>query len=81
MSERGEIEVLMPIRWTPSDRERIALGKQAFGEARRLIPDGRVLGISKLAFAETATGERALRFTFVCLAPEGTWHQRKSFAT
>jgi hypothetical protein len=82
MSERGEIEVLMPLNWTPSARERVQLAKRAFVEARRLLAPtgGRVLGISKMAFAQTPAGERALRYTFACLAPEGAWHQRQSHA-
>lgn len=83
MSERGEVEVLLPLVRIPTREENSALLHQAFKEARRLIAPtgGRILGVSKTARAKSAQGELALRVTFAAVAPEGTWHQRKSHAT
>lgn len=82
MSERGEIEVLVPLAYEPSGNEMKALTKMAFTEARRLLQPtgGHVVGLAKIARAIAPHGDMALRYTFAAVAPEQTWHQRQSFA-
>jgi hypothetical protein len=82
MSERGEIEVLFPVNHVPSRAEHVDLLRRSFVEARRLLDGaggGQVLGIAKVARAETTDGKLALRVTLAVVAPESVWHHRSSF--
>jgi hypothetical protein len=82
MSERGEIEVLLPVDHTPNRQEQATLRKMGFAEANRLAASvgGRVVGLSKVARAvEPTTGQQALRLTFAVDAPESTWYRRSFF--
>jgi hypothetical protein len=81
VSERGELEVFLPLERIPTRAENQRLLHLAFAEARRLCRQvgGRVLGLSTVARAETPDGQMALRARFAVEAPEGTFHRRKSF--
>ncbi len=76
MSERGEVEVMLPLERTPSQTEHLELMRVAFAEARKLVGTvgGRVLGVAKVARCEDLfTGHPAMRVTFAVDAPESTW--------
>lgn len=79
MSERGKLEVLVPVsRWPETRREQREVSALALAEARRLAGSvgGRLLGVSKRARAvHPVTGEGAVKVTFVVEAPESTWEQ------
>lgn len=71
MSERTEVVVEMPLARRPSSAEARQLAKQAFGEAKRLVGPGRVLGIvSRGVGIHRLTGSPALIFKFAVEAPE-----------
>lgn len=81
MSERGEVEVLLPVERPPATRrERVELSRIALAEARRLVAGvgGRVLGVSKIARAvDPSTGQLAIKVRFAVEAPESMWQRPK----
>lgn len=74
MSERGEVEVLLPVsRPLETRAEKADLLHAAFEEAFNLVKPtgGRVLGMVKIARArDPLTDELAYRVTFAVQAPE-----------
>lgn len=73
MSERGEVEVLMPLNRMPDKTETRQLAHDALIEARKLVAPtgGRVLGFVSLIRAEDPiTSQPALKFRFAVKAPE-----------
>lgn len=82
MSERTEVEVVLPLERVPSRVEHKMLLKVAFGEARHLVAPGRVLGVTSVARAVHAeTGGLAMKVRFAVEAPESIQHERRTFAT
>lgn len=81
MSERTEVEVLMPLHRMPDPLERRQLIRQAFGEANKLVHPGKVLGLVGITAAvHQQTGAPALKIRFAVHAPEAIQPQRKSHA-
>lgn len=82
MSERTEVEVLLPLERQPTPDEMKHLLAIAFGEAKRLVAPGRVLGMTKtLGSVHVETGKPALKVRFAVEAPEVIQPQRRSFPT
>lgn len=78
MSERTEVVVEMPLARRPTDEEGRALLKQAFGEAKKLVGPGRVLGIVSRGFGvHKVTSQPTLIVKFAVEAPEGLQPQRR----
>lgn len=72
MSERTEVEVLMPLNRPPANEiERRQIIRDAFASARALVKPGRVLGLTSVARCEhQLTGAPALKVRFAVEAPE-----------
>lgn len=71
MSERTEVVVEMPLERMPTPNEGRALIHQAFGEAKKLIGPGRVLGIVSRGFGvHRLTDQPTLLVKFAVEAPE-----------
>lgn len=71
MSERTNVVVELPLERRPSPQEGRELLKTAFGEAKRLVGPGRVLGITNRAVAtHRLTSQPTLIVTFAVEAPE-----------
>lgn len=71
MSERTQVVVEMPLTRMPSADEGRELFQQAFGEAKKLVGPGRVLGIVSRAFGvHRLTDQPTLVITFAVEAPE-----------
>jgi hypothetical protein len=78
MSERTEVVVELPLARMPSPEEGRDLLKQAFGEAKKLVSPGRVLGITNRAFGvHRLTDQPTLIITFAVEAPESLQPQRR----
>lgn len=78
MSERTEVVVEMPLSRRPSPEEGRDLLKQAFGEAKKLVGPGRVLGIvSRGIGVHRITGQPNLIVKFAVEAPEAIQPQRR----
>jgi hypothetical protein len=81
VSERTQIIVEMPLSRTPTNEEGRELLKQAFGEAKKLVSPGRVLGIVNRAFGvHRLTDQPTLLVTFAVDAPESVQRQRRAAA-
>lgn len=77
MSERTEVVVEMPLARRPTPDEGRALIKQAFGEAKKLVGPGRVLGITSRAFGvHRITDQPTLIVKFAVEAPESLQPKR-----
>lgn len=79
MSERGEIEVLLPVARKPTRAEHDDLVREGFAAARRLLNEnggGDVLGLVSMARAETPEGAMALRMRIAVRAPERNFTRR-----
>lgn len=71
MSERAEVMVELPLERMPSAEEGRQLIKQAFGEAKKLVGPGRVLGIVSRGFGvHRLTDQPTLLVKFAVEAPE-----------
>jgi hypothetical protein len=72
MSERQEVEVLIPLERVPTRFENRQLLHLAFAEAKRLVAPhrGKVLGLKSVARASIADGHLAMRTRFEVLVPE-----------
>ena len=82
MSERTEVEVLFPLNREPDKLEQVAMVRQAFDHAKRLVGPGRVLGLVKVIGAvHPDTGQPALRIRFAVEAPEPLQYQQRVHAT
>lgn len=83
MSERGEVEVVLPLnRWPTTRAERAEVSSLALAEARRLVAPtgGRLLAVTKRAQAvHPLTGELALKVTFAVEAPEKNFERERVF--
>lgn len=83
MSERGEVEVLLPLARKPvTALERQELLTAALDAARALVYPlgGAVLGVTKVARAvDPMTLTTAIRVTFMVEAPESAFPKRSSF--
>lgn len=78
MSERTEVVVEMPLARVPSSDEMRDLLKQAFGEAKKLVGPGRVLGmVSRASATHRLTGQPLLLVKFAVEAPESLQPQRR----
>lgn len=78
MSERGEVEVLLPLDRVPTKKEQKDLLRIAFAEARKIVKPtgGRVLGLSAIIRAENPiTSQLALKVRFAVEAPEDNFKQ------
>lgn len=82
MSERTEIEVLVPVERPPTRAEQRDLVAIAFDEARRLVAPhgGQVLGLVASARAVTVQGDLAAKFRFAALVPEKVTERPKVIA-
>lgn len=82
MSERTQVEVLLPLDRPPTQDEKRDLVAIAFDSARKLVSPhgGRVLGLSSSARAETLDGQLAWKFRFVVLVPEKVIDRPKAIA-
>lgn len=82
MSERTEVEVLLPLDRWPDRSEIVMLRRIAFDEAKRLVHPGRVLGLISVARAvNPATSDLAMKVRFAVEAPEAIQPHRTSHAT
>lgn len=83
MSERTEVEVLLPLARRPeNDLERRELIRTAFQSARDLVKPGRVLGLVGMTSAVHAdTGAPVLKVRFAVEAPESIQPQRRLTVT
>lgn len=83
MSERTEVEVLLPLNRPPANElERRQIIKDAFASARDLVKPGRVLGLIGVVRCEHAlTGEPALKVRFAVEAPESIQPKRRTVVT
>lgn len=82
MSERTEVEVLLPLDRWPDRGEVVMLRRIAFDEARRLVNPGRVLGLVSVARAvNPETNGLAMKVRFAVEAPESIQPQNTSFST
>ena len=80
MSERTQVVVEMPLARMPNAEEGRDLLRQAFGEAKKLVGPGRVLGIVSRAFGvHRITSQPTLIVTFAVEAPESLQPQRRTF--
>lgn len=80
MSERTEVVVEMPLARMPNREEGRDLLKQAFGEAKKLVGPGRVLGITSRAFGvHRLTDQPTLIVKFAVEAPESLQPTRRTF--
>lgn len=80
MSERTEVIVELPLARMPNREEGRDLLKQAFGEAKKLIGPGRVLGITSRAFGvHRLTDQPTLIVKFAVEAPESLQPGRRTF--
>jgi hypothetical protein len=72
MSERTEVEVLVPLEHRPVDEaERKMVLRAAMKSCRELLGPGRILGLVSVASCEhELTGQPAARFRFAVEAPE-----------
>ena len=73
MSERGQVEVLLPLDREPNEVESKDLMRMAIVEAKKLVEPtkGRVLGIVSIIRAEhPITSQLALKVRFAVEAPE-----------
>lgn len=78
MSERTEVIVEMPVNRLPVGQEARDLLKQAFGEAKKLVGPGRVLGIVSRGVATSReTGQPVVIVKFAVEAPESIQPQRR----
>lgn len=78
MSERTEVIVELPLAKMPTSEEGRGLIKQAFGEAKKLVGPGRVLGITSRAFGvHRLTSQPTLIVKFAVEAPESIQPQRR----
>ncbi len=78
MSERTEVMVELPLARMPSPEEGRDLLKQAFGEAKKLVGPGRVLGIVSRGFGvHRLTDQPTLLVKFAVEAPEAIQPQRR----
>lgn len=82
MSERTEVEVLLPVDHVPTRSEHEGLKRAGFDAAWNLVRQhgGRVLGLASIARARTARGELALRMRFAVDVPESA-HERPQVFT
>lgn len=79
MSERTEVVVEMPLARRPTQDEGRELMRQAFGEAKKLVGPGRVLGIISRAFGtHRLSSQPTLIVTFAVEAPESLQPQRRT---
>lgn len=83
MSERTEVETLVPLHhWPTTSNERSQVVKAAFDAATELVKPGRVLGLISMTRSQhIETGAPALEVRFAVEAPESIQPQRTSFAT
>lgn len=82
MSERTEVEVLLPLTRQPTDSEKRLLLRSAFREAAKLVAPGRVLGlVSVIAAVHAETGAPAIKVRFAVEAPEQIQPRRNTFST
>jgi hypothetical protein len=83
VSERTEVEVLVPLNRAPADEaERRQIVRDAFKSAGDLVRPGRVLGLVSVARAEHhLTGSPALKIRFAVEAPESIQPQRRTTVT
>lgn len=83
MSERGEVEVLLPLARkprTPSERQALLHAAQEAATRLVLPAGGRVLGVSAVGRAvNPITMEQALRVRFAVMAPEHALPHTSSF--
>lgn len=78
MSERAQVVVELPLARPPSSEEGRELLKEAFGEAKKLVGLGRVLGIANRAFGvHKLTSQPTLIVTFAVEAPESLQPTRR----
>lgn len=78
MSERTRVVVELPLARPPSREESRELLKQAFGEAKKLVGPGRVLGIiSRAVGVHRLTSQPTLLVTFAVEAPESLQPARR----
>lgn len=78
MSERTEVVVEFPLNRAPNAAELRSLCKQGFGEAKKLIGPGKVLGIvSTATAADRKTGGPVLLVKYAVTAPESLQQQRR----
>jgi hypothetical protein len=78
MSERTEVMVELPLARMPNAEEGRDLLKQAFGEAKKLVGPGRVLGIVSRGFGvHRITQQPTLLVKFAVEAPESIQPQRR----
>lgn len=81
MSERTEVIVELPLARRPTNEEGHELLKQAFGEAKKLVGPGRVLGIvSRAVGVHRLTDQPTLVVKFAVEAPESLQRQRRTSA-
>lgn len=79
MSERTQVVVEMPLVRRPTREEGNALLREAFGEAKKLVGPGRVLGIVNRAVGtHRLTSQPTLIVTFAVEAPESIQPQRRT---
>lgn len=83
MSERTEVEVLLPLARAPkNDLERRELVRTAFQSAADLVKPGRVLGLVGMTSAvNRETGGPALKVRFAVEAPEAIQPHRRLTVT
>lgn len=83
MSERTEVEVLLPLARAPrNELERKQLIRTAFDSAAELVKPGRVLGLVGMTSAvNVTTGGPALKVRFAVEAPEAIQPQRRLTVT
>lgn len=82
MSERTEVVVELPLTHRPSSDEGRDLLRQAFGEAKKLVGPGRVLGIvSRAIGVHRLTNQPTLIVKFAVEAPESLQPQRRTVIT
>lgn len=83
MSERTEVEVLMPLNRAPATEiERRQVIRDAFKAAGDLVKPGRVLGLTGVARCEhQMTGGPALKVRFAVEAPESIQPRRRTAVT
>ena len=78
MSERTQVVVELPLTRRPTPEEGRDLLKQAFGEAKKLVGPGRVLGIvSRAIGVHRLTSQPTLIVKFAVEAPESLQPQRR----
>lgn len=82
MSERAEVEVLVPLHHYPANPvERRLVSHEAFKAATDLVKPGQVLGLVSITRCEHAvTGNPAMKVRFAVEAPESIQPQRSTYA-